>query len=240
LTPARGARWLLIGNSRWHWAERQADGQLHGWDGDPVRRGGDGVAPLAWAAVGALPDPEVCPPERRVGLADVPLRGCPPWLGVDRALAGWEAWRELEEAVLVVDAGTVMSLTRVDGRGAFRGGRLIAGLRLQLEAMAHRTALIGPLLADPPVAQEGRAPNPDDPDWPAATGEAMRVGVEAALAAAVIDAARGADTRVVVFTGGDGRLLRQRTAARLEEQGIAAAHRPLLCLRSLARLRPEG
>ncbi|MFN6337283.1 MAG: PAS domain-containing protein [Cyanobacteriota bacterium] len=101
-------------------------------------------------------------------------------------------------------------------------------------------ALIGPLLADPPVAQEGRAPNPDDPDWPAATGEAMRVGVEAALAAAVIDAARGADTRVVVFTGGDGRLLRQRTAACLEEQGIAAAHRPLLCLRSLARLRPEG
>ena len=53
----------------------------------------------AWAAVGPLPAPEICPPERRVELGEVPLRGCPAWLGIDRALAGWGAWRAVGEAV---------------------------------------------------------------------------------------------------------------------------------------------
>ena len=40
------------------------------------------------------------------------------------ALAGWQAWRRRGGAVLVADAGTGVSLSRVDRSGAFAGGRL--------------------------------------------------------------------------------------------------------------------
>ncbi|MEB3193941.1 MAG: type III pantothenate kinase [Cyanobacteriota bacterium] len=239
------ARWLLVGNSRWHWAEQRGDGVLHGWDGAASAvgdaRGGDGPPPLAWAAVGPRPDARFCPPERQVVLADVPLRGCPPWLGVDRALAGWGAWQELGTSVLVVDGGTVLSLTRVDGDGTFRGGRLLAGLRLQLEAMGQGTALIPQILrqhgGEAWSGQSGQPP-PEDPAWPQATAAAMQVGVERGLVAAITQAAREAACPWVVFTGGDGGLFHQRGVGELERHGLRVAHRPLLCLESLARLRP--
>ena len=228
-------RWLLIGNSRWHWAERAADGQLRGWDGAPGLRGEEDPPPLAWAAVGRLPDPAWAPADRQVSVRDVPLSGCPPWLGVDRALAGWGAWRERQEAVLVADAGTVLSLTLVDADGRFRGGRLVAGLALQLEAMANRTALLPHL-----QAREWPAPDPGEGDWPLETAAAMGVGVETALAAAVVQAAQASGSRRLVLTGGDGWMLRRRVTDPLEELGFAVSHRPLLCLESLAALRPEG
>ena len=241
MTLGPTARWLLVGNSRWHWAERGMDGQLRGWDRAVSEVGREGAPPLAWAAVGLNPDPQICPAERQVALADVPLLGCPPWLGVDRALAGWEAWQEVGASVLVVDGGTVLSLTRVDGGGTFRGGRLLAGLRLQLEAMGQGTTLIPQILNH---SQEGAfegengRTSPGDPAWPVATAAAMQVGVERGLVAAITAAAREAGCQWVVFTGGDGGLLYERGAAELEHFGLSVAHRPLLCLESLARLRP--
>jgi len=234
LTLGAAARWLLVGNSRWHWAEQGEDGRLHGWD-ETSEVGGQGVPPLAWAAVGRSPDPEICPPERQVGLADVPLLGCPPWLGVDRALAGWEAWQEVGTSVLVVDGGTVLSLTRVDQGGTFQGGRLLAGLRLQLEAMGQGTSLISRILS-----QSTEDDSPDDPTWPQATAGAMQVGVERGLVAAITEAAREAGSPWVVFTGGDGGLLHERGAPQLKQLGFLVSHRPLLCLESLARLRPAS
>lgn len=239
LSQPEAPRWLLIGNSRWHWAERQENGQLRGWDGLPLPRGGDGPAPLAWAAVGPRPDPLLCPPERQVALEDVPLLGSPPWLGVDRALAGWRAWQELGEAVLVVDAGTVLSLTRVDGDGRFQGGRLLAGLRLQLEAMANRTTLIPTILGDPQPSPPATLAKDGEAGWPLATAAAMDVGVKAGLAAAVVEASRASGCRWVVLTGGDSPALYSRVAPALQDLGLEVGHRPLLCLESLASLRPK-
>ncbi|MFM1800578.1 MAG: hypothetical protein RLZZ117_2856 [Cyanobacteriota bacterium] len=227
------ARWLLIGNSRWHWAERTPDGPLRSWDGGPTLAGEKSAPPLAWAAAGQPPDPAWPPPKRQVLLSDVPLKGCPPWLGVDRALAGWGAWRERQDAVLVADAGTVLSLTLVERDGRFRGGRLLAGLALQLEAMARGTAQLPRL---PITAQSATDADP----WPQETAAAMRCGVENALAAAVVEAARAAGCQQLVLTGGDGALLWQRVARPLEARGITVLLRPLLCLESLARLRPEA
>ncbi|MFN9644978.1 MAG: type III pantothenate kinase [Cyanobacteriota bacterium] len=235
MSQAPNARWLLIGNSRWHWAERSPDGQLSGWDEAPPARGEEGHPPLTWAAVGPPPDPAWAPADRQVDVGDVPLTGCPPWLGIDRALAGWGAWRESAEAVLVADAGTVLSLTLVDASGHFRGGRLLAGLALQLEAMGNRTALLPRLPATDTgewEAEEG------DGTWPRATADAMRVGVETALVAAVVEAARASGSRRLVLTGGDGGRLWQRVRKPLEERGHTVLHRPLLCLESLSRLRP--
>jgi type III pantothenate kinase len=152
---------------------------------------------------------------------------------VDRALAGWEAWQECQDAVLVADGGTVLSLTLVESDGRFRGGRLLAGLGLQLEAMATGTALL-PRLTE----QEANAAEADP--WPRETGAAMRLGVESALAAAVVEGARAAGCRHLVVTGGDGVVLFQRVSPPLEQLGFTVHLRPLLGLEGLARLRPEG
>jgi len=241
LTLGLAERWLLVGNSRWHWAEQRVDGRLHGWDGAASEVGSEGAPPLAWAAVGPRPDPGICPTEREVRLADVPLLGCPPWLGVDRALAGWGAWQELGTSVLVVDGGTVLSFTRVDAGGTFRGGRLLAGLRLQLEAMGQGTTLIPQILSRPwggAFEEEDSRNAPDDPAWPRGTAAAMQVGVDRGLVAAITQAAREAGCQWVVFTGGDSVMLHDRGAPELELLGLSVALRPLLCLESLARLRP--
>jgi type III pantothenate kinase len=192
---------------------------------------------MAWAAVGRLPanwNPE---PAGRVVTADVPLQGMPGWLGVDRALAGWLAWLQRGEAVLVADAGTVLSLTRVDRDGRFAGGRLMAGLGLQWRAMAEGTAALPG--APPPgelsdlLAQGG---------WPDATGAAMAVGLAHGLAAALAMAWRQARPELpgcrLVLTGGDAPHLLPLVRALLVGETDAAELEPDLALRGLVALRP--
>ncbi|MFM8674615.1 MAG: type III pantothenate kinase, partial [Vulcanococcus sp.] len=139
------AQLLLVGNSRWHWAEH-ADGVWRCWHTPPPEA--DAMPPWgelrAWAAVGSLPAGSQPPQERAMGLEQVPLRGLPPWLGVDRALVGWGAWRAKGCAALVADAGTALSLTWVDGEGCFRGGRISAGVALQRRSLGAATVLLAP------------------------------------------------------------------------------------------------
>jgi type III pantothenate kinase len=230
------ARWLLIGNSRWHWAGLQK-AELISWHAAPAAL--PGAAVHAWAAVGPVPVGAELPQERRLLLADVPLREAPPWLGVDRALAGWQAWRERGGPVLVADAGTVLSFTRVDGPGRFAGGRLMAGVALQLRAMAAGTQALPSALA------EGVIPDLSDQDhgsWPRETAAAMAVGVRRGLAAAVVaaalDLARREPQLGLVLTGGDGEQLLPLIAEGLAGRGPVPLLRPALCLEALAALRP--
>ncbi len=79
-----GGRALLIGNSRWHWAQRTEQGvRIDHGDPDPGRIGTD---PPIWAAVGPVPEQLRAHQDLRVRLEDVPLLKAPPWLGVDLAL----------------------------------------------------------------------------------------------------------------------------------------------------------
>ena len=262
--PAAEPRWLLIGNSRWHWAApplasgaalrvwhtRPVDGARSGPEGGgtaglvpalakatALDEGIDALAVgsahlLGWAAVGPVPVDLPLSPEVRLKLADVPLQAAPPWLGIDRALAGWWGWRLVAAPVLVVDAGTALSLTRVDRGGRFAGGRLMAGASLQLRAMAGGTAHL------PPVAAPGGSPEAaPPPPWPHDTGGAMRSGVLRGLAAAIAAAAREArreepDCRLLL-TGGDSAAL-----ANLLHHALTLEQRPHLCLEALAALRP--
>jgi type III pantothenate kinase len=187
---------------------------------------------LGWAAVGSVPVDWPLPPEARLNLADVPLQVAPPWLGIDRALAGWWGWRMVAAPVLVADAGTVLSLTRVDRDGRFAGGRLLAGVALQLRAMAGGTAGL-PAVAAPDGSREAPPPLP----WPHDTGGAMRSGVLRGLAAAIAAAAQEAlreepDVRLLL-TGGDCAAL-----ATLLDPALTVELRPHLCLEALAALRP--
>jgi len=234
------ARWLLIGNSRWHWGRPTPSGLAVHHTSPPLAVPGERAAALlAWAAVGPVPDGIGLPQERRLPLASVPLVGAPPWLGIDRALTGWQAWRHSGGPVLVADAGTVLSLTRVDPGGSFAGGRLLAGAALQWRAMAAGTSA----LPDLPLSASVQEPEPEA--WPGATAAAMASGVRLALAAAVAgaleDALEGDPGCRLVLTGGDGPALLAPLRRRLERRGLLARleWRPALALEALAALAPD-
>lgn len=237
---APGGRVLLLGNSRWHWAERDGAGGLHCWHQAAAEAIGAPADLIAWAAVGSVPGTVGLPPERRIDLAQVPLAAAPPWLGIDRALAGWWAWQQQPDGVrggvVVADAGTALSFTRVDGAGAFAGGRLLAGVGLQLRSLAAGTAL----LPDLPVGEALTLPA--DP-WPRETAAAMArgclEGAAASIAAAWRDVALtgtsgdpAAGPWSLWLTGGDGGAL----LPLLQRQGLPVRWAPELCLEALAAL----
>ena len=222
--------WLLIGNSRWHWAKGDP-GALDTWS-DAPGQGGSGDL-TGWAAVGPLPAPVPWSSGCRLDTAHVPLERMPPWLGVDRALVGWRAWQRSQTAVLVADGGTALSLTRVDADGVFAGGRLMAGAGLQLRALQAGTAgLSAP--AQPPVL-------PAQP-WPEVTALALASGVLRGLAAAVAQAGREAlaeDSRCTLWiTGGDGPLLAPLVRELVADSSLVVECDPCLALEALAALRP--
>lgn len=234
----QAARWLLVGNSRWHWADVTEAGLSIRHREAAAAIDEPWPAPLtAWAAVGRLPASWGVEPPGRLVTADVPLQAMPPWLGVDRALAGWQAWRQRGDAVLVADAGTVLSLTRVDTHGRFAGGRLLAGLQLQLRAMADGTAAL-PEPASPGDLDALLAQG----SWPAVTRAAMAVGVAQGLAAALAVALRQARAELpdcrLALTGGDAPSLFPLVQALLTGEEEAVALEPDLALRGLVALRP--
>ncbi|WP_415399435.1 type III pantothenate kinase [Synechococcus sp. W4D4] len=217
------AELLLVGNSRWHWAEPSPSG-LRCWDTAPPQPPWR-VPPLrAWAAVGSIPSALALPAGQRLQLEQVPLAGAPPWLGIDRALAGWWAWRQQQDAVLVVDAGTTLSLTLVDAHGTFAGGRLSAGLALQLRSLHQGTAQ---LPETHPLDCSGQTL----PPWPKETAAAMEVGCLQAMVGAV---KQGMDQLVggctLWLTGGDA----PRLAPWLKESRVVEASN--LCLEALDQL----
>ena len=218
LSERGGGRALLIGNSRWHWAQRHGQGVRvdHG-DPDPDRIG---TNPPIWAAVGPVPEQLRAHQDLRIGLEDVPLLQAPPWLGVDRALGAWMAWRRSQEqqldcsrGLLLVDAGTVLSLTRVTADGCFGGGQLIPGYRLQLRAMAEGTAGLPstPQLPDSEITQEVF---PQEV-FPQQTVAAMQRGVLQAMLATIAVAQQNSKG-LLWICGGDAALLQRHWSGATE------------------------
>ena len=224
------ARLLLIGNSRWHWAEPCSNtGGLRCWHTPPSGRL-EAEDLQAWAAVGRLPDHPPSVASRRLALADVPLQGAPPWLGIDRALAGWRAWQQQQQAVLVADAGTALSLTRVSAEGRFEGGLISAGVALQLRALAGSTAQLPQLEA---ACCEAAPPTEA---WPQSTDQAMVEGCRRAVAAAIAQAVAEAGDTNLWLTGGDAAPLLPLLLA----QQLQPVPAPDLALEAMAALPVVG
>lgn len=209
-------------------------GGLHCWSapaGEGVAKGLKGL--VGWAAVGPVPPGLALDAGRRLQLSDVPLSDVPPWLGLDRALAGWQAHRLSGQAGLVADAGTALSLTRITAEGCFAGGRLLAGAGLQLHALAGATVALPLLQLPPQLPADG---------WPRGTEAAMATGVLRGLAAAIAQAAFEAEGQgpgtILWITGGDGELLAPLVEELLAASPIAVRRAPQLVLEALAALRP--
>ena len=195
------SRGLLIGNSRWHWAEQ--DGGCWNFDHGPPDSArltaGRHEGGIIWGAVGSIPVDAALEHRDRLTTDDVPVPGCPGWLGVDRVLGAWAAWQksqlagmDLGSGLLLADAGTVLSLTLLNQDGVFIGGQLSPGLWLQLRSMDTGTeSLVCP---DPGVELRDR--------FPRDTASAMVRGALQAMAGAVREAQRRSGA-LLWICGGD-------------------------------------
>ncbi len=136
--------YLMIGNTRWHWATKiQEDWKYFHTNPNPIEFQNKNYCELSWASVGPIPENLNLCPSKKINLNDIPLTNLPSNLGIDRALASWSAYKKQSsfkskrQDLIVIDAGTIMSVTKITKKGEFAGGQLISGLRLQLSSMAN-------------------------------------------------------------------------------------------------------
>lgn len=151
----------------------------------------------------------------------------PARIGVDRLAAASAAHRATPagQAVVVVDAGTALTVDAIDAEGTFRGGVIVPGLRLGLNALGAGTSLLPQveLAATTPLLGKNTA---DGLRSGALHGSAALIeGLCTRMAATL-------DTPVAIFlTGGDGPLLYPHITAihtcdpNLVLRGLALAYR---------------
>ncbi len=62
--------------------------------------------------------------------------------GVDRLLNAAAAYEVVQQACVVIDAGSAVTVDFVDGEGTFHGGAIAPGATMQLQSMAEHTAAL--------------------------------------------------------------------------------------------------
>lgn len=245
---------LLVGNSRLHWGlgtpQNSGPGPLlQHWDGNwppwPVQ-----PATMRWAAVGSIPPSletrlDLWPPP--VETCQIPLANCPAQVGVDRALGAWQAFGcSAGGGVLVVDAGTALSMTAVTANGSFAGGRILPGVALQLESLHQGTASL-PCVASPWAKAGPTLPQNQTQSKPGLatdTVNAMVDGVIHGLSAAVANTMTALAGAAVIgecwLTGGDAPLLQDSIRTQLAAGAPPLHDDPHLVLKGLLRLQTRA
>ena len=125
----------------------------------------------------------------------------PEAVGIDRLLAAGAAFRLGRGPVVVVDAGTALTIDLVSVGGCFMGGTIGPGLRAKATALASGTSLLPEVKLEAPPSVLGRD-----------TRECIRAGVVFGAAGAVDrvveELIAGADASPrVLLTGGDAPFL---------------------------------
>nr|WP_257473277.1 type III pantothenate kinase [Prochlorococcus marinus] len=134
----------MIGNTRWHWASKiKEHWKYFHTSPNPVEFDNKDYSQFSWASVGPIPENIKLCSSKKINLNVVPLINLPSNLGIDRALASWSAFNKQsssnskDQDLIVMDAGTILSVTKITKKGEFVGGQLIPGLRLQLASMGN-------------------------------------------------------------------------------------------------------
>ena len=222
---------LLIGNSRWHWAIKKADQwQFFHSSSESKKLQFLKSHLLAWAAVGAIPKHQSLKQSLKIEIEDIPLLNTPAWLGIDRALAAWGAFKKATQTgtmptqgLLIADAGTVLSLTRIQANGEFIGGQLIAGFKLQLEAMGTKTQnLLVPSYEAIPSET-----------FPITTSDAMLKGTLQSLIGTLIEANKESNVPIWLC-GGDAPIIIQEL--KIKNHNLPIFHYPNLVMEGMLDL----
>ena len=131
----------------------------------------------------------------------------PETLGRDRIAAAVGA-RDAAggSAVVVIDAGTAITLDVVDADGHYRGGNISPGVNMRFAALNHYTARLPLLDSDGEI-----------PDWGHDTATAIRSGVIGGVAGEIEGFVKRVANRLgckpqVWITGGDSAMIAQRLA----------------------------
>lgn len=151
----------------------------------------------------------------------------PRQLGVDRWVAMIGAWAEFERAMLVVDAGTAVTIDAVDSAGQHLGGQIIPGIAMMASSLAADTSDI------PRVQRHVTRQARDLGLFGATTTAAVSNGALNAVVGAVERAAlameENSEKPDIILTGGDASRI-------LKSLGLEAEHRPHVVLQGLARI----
>jgi len=146
--------------------------------------------------------------------------------GVDRLLTASAAWDRVQQACVIVDAGTCVTIDFVDGEGTFHGGAIAPGARMQLEAMHNGTFALPEVEFNRPL-REAFGKN---------TAQAMLQGVYHGIRGMVRQLTEQYSIRygaypTVIATGGDAEILFkddeliEQIIPDLQLQGIAVSVR---------------
>ncbi len=133
---------LLVGNSRLHWAENVESEYkfLHTKINSPIPKNIN-INKIIWASVGKTP--KFVLKENEIKTKDIQLSNLPDFFGVDRALACLAALKNIENPLkkdlLIADFGTILSITKLNSHGSIIGGQLIPGFLTQLKSMEQNT-----------------------------------------------------------------------------------------------------
>tara|TARA_B100000900_G_C20392793_1_gene639319 strand:+ start:35 stop:715 length:681 start_codon:yes stop_codon:yes gene_type:complete len=137
------ADYLLIGNTRLHWAcNTNCSYEFsHTLINESLPKNID-FKKLIWASVGKYPTNNLLK-KNQITLEDINLKNMPSFIGIDRALACFAALRivknKLNKNLLIIDLGTTVSMTKIDNQGNFLGGQLLPGFKTQLKSMEQST-----------------------------------------------------------------------------------------------------
>ncbi len=165
--------------------------------------------------------------QRTFTLADVPLLSLYETLGIDRALATYSAGQQYGYPILVIDGGTALTLTGIDGDRRLVGGAICPGLGLQLQSLSAGTATLPNLqilTALPPRWAQ---------DTPSAIMSGVLHGSIASLQSFIQDWHQQFPDSPVLVTGGDGCLLQHC----LQQISIHSIFSESLVLVAMAELR---
>ncbi|WP_250125434.1 pantothenate kinase [Chroococcidiopsis sp. CCMEE 29] len=200
--------------------------------GEPPHTSGSKIqnpkSPLPLLLASVVPSQTVLwqayPDVHAITLDQVPLQGVYPTLGIDRALALWGAGETWGLPILVIDAGTALTLTGADANRQLVGGAILPGLSLQFQSLAQRTAGL-PLvdLLDITCLPER---------WALNTPEAIQSGVLYTLIAGIRDFINAWWQKFpgssIVLTGGDRTLLLKYLQSQFPEVASRAIADPHL------------
>jgi len=163
----------------------------------------------------------------------------PDRVGIDRIVGAFGATRVYPTSLVIVDAGTTVTVDLVDEQHAYRGGAILPGLQMQTDALGNGTDAL------PQINWQSDAASMDRPPTGEVTGKdvtgkntvaAIRLGILSGIVGGIERLVRlyGCPDHVVV-TGGDSPYLvteLQRDAS----LGSRIRHHPHLVCRTLVGL----
>ena len=205
---------LLVGNSRLHWAENFQNNYrfFHTQKNNKIPKKIN-IENLFWASVGKLPD-LFLKQENEIITKDIKLKNLPDYFGVDRALGCLEALKIIENPfqkdLLVADCGTTLSITKLTAKGSIIGGQITPGFLTQLRSMEQYTKnLKNPKKYDIPTQE-----------FLIKTEDAMLKGVFNCLMG-VINLSFNPAKDILIICGGDSELIGNRLKQKNKEIIIA-------------------